>query len=68
MALPPVAWLGSLVTTQQCRDLYGDCSEAAPLELYTVRQADGASHTFPYQRWCPCFDKSGAPSGASHGP
>ncbi len=50
----------SLVTVQQCRDVYDECSETAKLELFTVKDKNGVVKTFPYQPWCPCWDKSGA--------
>jgi hypothetical protein len=48
----------SHVTVQQCRDAYSECSETADLELFTVMDANGSVHEFPYQPWCPCWDKS----------
>ena len=54
----------SLVTTQQCRDLYSDCQEANDaetnnIEIITVTGENGQEKQIPYQMWCPCFDKSG---------
>lgn len=50
----------SPVTVQQCRDVYDECSETAKLELFTVKDKNGVTKTFPYQPWCPCWDKSSA--------
>ena len=50
----------SHVTVQQCRDVYDECSETDALELFTVKENNGAVKTFPYQPWCPCWDKSKA--------
>ena len=50
----------SHVTVQQCRDVYDECSETDALELFTVKENNGAIKTFPYQPWCPCWDKSKA--------
>ena len=50
----------SPVTVQQCRDVYDECSETAKLELFTVKDKNGVTITFPYQPWCPCWDKSSA--------
>ena len=33
---------------------------SAKLELFTVKDKNGVVKTFPYQPWCPCWDKSGA--------
>ena len=50
----------SHVSVQQCRDAYSECSETATLELFTVKDQNGVTTTFPYQPWCPCWDNSHA--------
>ena len=43
---------GSLVTVEQCRDIYDDCD--GNVETFTTYEG-----TVEYDAWCPCWDGSG---------
>lgn len=46
------------VSVQQCRNLYEACSETDDIEVFTVLDKNGQVTQIPYQRYCPCWDKS----------
>lgn len=45
---------GSLVTVDQCRDLYDSCGDGDEI---TIQTNDGPVQ---YDLWCPCYDSSGS--------
>ena len=48
---------GSLVTVEQCRELYSECGDGDEM---TVTTPDGS---FEYDPWCPCYDANGSNVG-----
>merc|ERR1712232_1070974 len=49
---------GTPVSVQQCRNMYEACSETDDIEVFTVMDKNGQVTHIPYQRYCPCWDKS----------
>eukprot|EP00947_MAST-08B_sp_MAST-8B-sp1_P001238 g1238.t1 len=49
----------TLVTVQQCRDLYPNECGTYDGTTHPVDDGSGVTKNVPYQAWCPCFDESG---------